>query len=320
MYKFEPILKSTIWGGNRITAFKQMASAGQPIGESWELSAVPGELSVVSQGADKGLTIVELIDKYRDRLLGHDNYCRYGNQFPLLVKFIDAEADLSVQVHPDDALAMQRHGTSGKTEMWYVIDATPDTKLCAGFSHRITPAEYRKMVVDGSLEQALHYEAVSAGDVFYLPAGRVHSIGAGCFIAEIQQTSDVTYRIFDYNRRDNQGNLRQLHVEEAEAAIDYRPTKDAKTHYRRKKDCPVQLVSSPYFTTSLYELTEPMECDYTELDSFVIYICTQGAAHLVADGTEMVTIQAGETVLIPASTGTVTILPNPKTSILEVFV
>lgn len=320
MYKFEPILKQVIWGGSRIVTDKQLATDMQHVGESWEVSGMPGNVSVVAEGPEKGTTLVDLIERHRDRLVGKDNYRRCGTDFPLLVKFIDAHQDLSVQVHPDDALAQQRHGTRGKTEMWYVVDAAEGARLCSGLSQKMTKDDYVRRVAQGTIVDALHYESVSAGDVFFLPAGRVHCIGAGCLVAEIQEASDITYRIYDYDRRDKEGNARELHTELAKDAIDYKVQKDYKTHYRHKLNEPVSLVDSPCFSASLYALTEPMECDYSELDSFVIYMCVEGAASLVASDGGAVDIRSCETVLVPAHTDAVTIFPKGKVKLLEVFV
>lgn len=320
MFKFVPILKSVIWGGDRIVSYKHIETELQHVGESWEISGVDNNLSVVSEGPCKGLTIADLMVQYRDRLVGRDNYARYGNRFPLLVKFIDARRDLSIQVHPNDALARQRHGTCGKDEMWYVVDALPDAHLCSGFSAPLDPENYDRVVADGTIMDVLHYDKVKAGDVFYLPAGRVHSLGAGSFVVEVQQTSDITYRIYDYNRRDKNGKLRELHVEMAKDAIDYTILPDYRTRYAHRLNEPVQLVNSSKFVVSLYELTEPMECDYSELDSFVIYICIEGGALLVDSEGQKTRLSTGETVLVPALSDTISILPESKVKLLEVFV
>ena len=320
MFKFVPILKSVIWGGDRIVSYKRIESDLQHIGESWEISGVDNNLSVVSEGPCRGLTIVELIAQYRDRLVGRENYARYGNRFPLLVKFIDARKDLSIQVHPNDTLAAQRHGTCGKSEMWYVVDTLPGAHLCSGFSRPLATSDYDRVVADGSIVELLHYDRVKAGDVYYLPAGRVHSLGAGCFIVEVQQANDVTYRIYDYNRRDKDGKLRELHVDQAKDAIDYTVLPDYRTHYVSRLNESVQLVDSPHFIVSLYELSEAMECDYSDLDSFVIYICIEGGALLVDSEGQTTRLSAGETVLVPAMSDAVTILPDNKVKLLEVFV
>ena len=220
-YLFQPILKEIIWGGTDIRPFKGMTPTQEKIGESWELSHVDGDFSVVAYGADKGKTIDELIREYGESLLGAGVMKRFGTRFPLLIKFIDARDDLSIQVHPDDALAEKRHHSFGKTEMWYVIKATPDAALYCGFSQPIDVDEYVRRVEDNSIMEVLKRYNVTAGDVFFLPAGRVHAIGAGCFIAEIQQTSNITYRIYDYNRKGADGKGRELHTELAKDAIDY---------------------------------------------------------------------------------------------------
>ena len=315
--KFDPILKQTLWGGDKINDYKHLNNSLTHIGESWEISGVPGHESVVANGPWKGTALPALIDRLGADLVGRDNYERFGTLFPLLVKFIDARLDLSIQVHPDDRLAHERHGCPGKNEMWYVIAAEPGAQLCAGLSHPISPEEYERRIADGSIEDVLCFHKLQAGDVFHIPAGRVHSIGAGAFIAEIQQTSDITYRIYDYNRRDDNGRLRELHTEWARDAIDYTVQADYRTHYTPHTNEPVELVSSPHFTTSLYDLTEDMHCDYSELDTFIIYICTKGAATLCDDAGSELAISQGETVLIPACTRSVHIRPDGQVCLLE---
>ena len=277
-FKFNPILKSTIWGGEKIIPFKHLNIEQPQVGESWEISNVPGDESVVANGTEAGKNLSQLVKEYKGSLVGDSNYQRFGDNFPLLIKFIDACDDLSIQVHPDDELAKKRHNSMGKTEMWYVIDnAGGKAHLRSGLSKKITPDEYAAMIADNTICDALADYAVQPGDVFFLPAGRIHSIGAGCFIAEIQQTSNVTYRIYDFNRKDKNGNTRELHTELSKDAIDYSVEEDYRTHYTPKQNEPVELVTCPYFTTSVYDLTENMNMDYSELDSFVIYICMEGA-------------------------------------------
>lgn len=321
LFKFEPILKSTLWGGNRLASYKHLSAIpAQPIGESWELSGVPGHESVVANGCLKGTLLPELLQQMGPELVGTDNYARFGNTFPLLIKFIDARLDLSIQVHPNDTLARARHNCPGKNEMWYIIDAEPGARLCAGLSKSIDASEYEQRIADHTIEDVLQFHQLHAGDVFYIPAGRVHSIGAGTLLAEIQQTSDITYRIYDFDRRDANGNLRELHTELAREAIDYQVYDDYRTHYTPCPNEPVELIASPHFTTSLYELTEPMFCDYSELDSFVIYICTQGEALLTDDRGNETPIAQGETVLIPACMQTIQIQPKGEVKILESWV
>lgn len=270
--KFEPILKQTLWGGDKIISFKQLNDTRKEVGESWEISAVEGSESIVAEGPDKGMTLTEVLSKYREELLGEANYARFGVKFPLLVKFIDARQDLSIQVHPSDELAKKRHNSMGKTEMWYVIGADKGAKLRSGFSEQITPKEYKDRVYNNTITEVLQEYDIQPGDVFFLPAGRVHSIGAGAFIAEIQQTSDVTYRIYDFDRKDSKGNARELHTDLAREAINFEVLDDYRTQYDVVENEPIELVACPYFTTSLYDMTEEITCDYSELDSFVIFV------------------------------------------------
>lgn len=310
MYKFQPILKSMLWGGEKIAPYKQIATQQQSVGESWELSGVKGDESVVSEGPDAGMTLPQLIARDGAQLLGKSNFERFGEEFPLLVKFIDARQDLSIQVHPNDEMAWERHRSKGKTEMWYVVAADEEAHLRSGFSKQVTPAQYEASVADNTITDILTDYIIHPGDVFFLPAGRVHSIGAGAFIAEIQQTSDLTYRIYDFNRRDAQGNTRELHTELAKQAIDYTVQPDYRTHYEKTQNAPVELVSCPYFTTRLYDLTQPLTADYSTLDSFVVVICIEGKGLLTDDCGHEVPIHQGETVLIPASVRSLRITPD----------
>ena len=319
--KFEPILKQTLWGGEKIIPFKHLNETLTNVGESWEVSAVDGSESVVSYGSDKGMTLPEMVRHYKEELVGEANYARFGDKFPLLIKFIDAKLDLSIQAHPDDALAKKRHNSFGKNEMWYVISADPGAKLISGFSQEITPKEYKERVHDGTFAQVLQSCPIQPGDVFYVPAGRVHGIGAGAFVAEIQQTSDITYRIYDYNRKDKNGKTRELHTAQAVDAINFADVQDDfRTSYDRVQNEPVEVVACPYFTTSVYDMTEEITCDYSELDSFVIFICVEGACRLRDNEDNEITLQAGETVLLPATTQNVTIVPDQHVKLLETYV
>ena len=320
--KFEPILKQTLWGGDKIIPFKHLDETLPNVGESWEVSAVEGSESVVANGADKGYTLPEMVRKYKDELVGEANYVRFGSKFPLLIKFIDAKLDLSIQVHPGDELAKKRHNSFGKNEMWYVIAADKGAKLISGFSEEITPKEYKDRVHNGTFAEVLQTCTIEPGDVFYVPAGRVHGIGAGAFVAEIQQTSDITYRIFDYNRKDKDGKSRDLHTSQAMDAINFSDVQDDfRTEYERIQNEPVEMVASPYFTTSVYDMTEEITCDYSELDSFVIFICVEGSCRLTDDNQNEITLRAGETVLLPAAVQEVTIVPEGgRVKLLETYV
>jgi mannose-6-phosphate isomerase len=307
MYKFEPLIKQALWGS-----------------ESWTISGVQGRETVVAEGPMAGLTLNELVSREKALLVGQENYERFGNEFPLLIKFIDARKDLSIQVHPNDEVA-RRHGKErGKTEMWYVLESGEGSKmegaeapfLYNGLKRRISPEQYKQMVENDTIIDALARYEVKEGDVFFIPAGRIHSIGAGCQVVEIQQTCDVTYRIYDYKRRDKDGNLRQLHTNEAAESIDYNVLPDYRTEYEPQQNMPQQVVECPYFTTAIYDLTEPMLLDYADLDSFIIIICVKGEGTLTADG-ETTSLKAGETVLLPATTREVKVEGTVK--FLETF-
>jgi mannose-6-phosphate isomerase len=301
--KFEPIFKTIVWGGEKIAPYKGVETEQEHIGESWELSGVKGNESVVANGALKGRTIADLVKEYKGRLVGEHVYANTGDEFPLLIKFIDALSDLSVQVHPNDELAAVRHnGSKGKTEMWYVVDAEPGAHLLAGMTEEITPEEYEQRVADGTITEVLARHDVHPGDVFFLPAGRIHAICGGCFIAEIQQTSDITYRIFDYNRPGLDGKPRQLHTQEAKDVIDYKVYPSYKTEYERRENEEMEVVSCPYFTTSVFELSEAVEKDLSGLQAvpgnFYIVMGLEGSGSVTGSDGTVVQINAGEALLV----------------------
>ena len=318
LFKFEPLLKQTIWGGDKIVTFKHLESDLDSVGESWEISGVPGDESVVANGEYKGKTLNEVLAEMKDKLVGADNYKRFGDRFPLLIKFIDARQDLSIQVHPDDETAHRQGKPMGKTEMWYVMDSDENASLKVGLKKKITPEEYAQMVEDDTICDALGNYKVKSGDCFFIPAGRIHAICSGSFIAEIQQTSDVTYRIYDYKRKDKIGNYRQLHTKEAAEAIDYTVLDNYRTEYTPVKNEATPLVSCPLFTTAVYDLTEPMTLDYTELDSFVILIALKGEGTILTSSGETFSFREGESVLLPATTDMVKVEGTIK--FLETFV
>ena len=318
LFKFEPLLKQTIWGGDKIVTFKHLESDLDSVGESWEISGVPGDESVVANGEYKGKTLNEVLAEMKDKLVGADNYKRFGDRFPLLIKFIDARQDLSIQVHPDDETAHRQGKPMGKTEMWYVMDSDENASLKVGLKKKITPEEYAQMVEDDTICDALGNYKVKSGDCFFIPAGRIHAICSGSFIAEIQQTSDVTYRIYDYKRKDKNGNYRQLHTKEAAEAIDYTVLDNYRTEYTPVKNEATPLVSCPLFTTAVYDLTEPMTLDYSELDSFVILIALKGEGTILTSSGETFLFREGESVLLPATTDMVKVEGTIK--FLETFV
>ena len=302
--KFNALLKSTIWGGDKIIPFKKLDVKQDNVGESWEISGVPGNETVVSDGEYEGKKLNELVAEQKGKLVGEDNYKRFGDEFPLLIKFIDARQDLSIQVHPTDEVAHRQGKERGKTEMWYLMDSDKDATLLCGLKKEITPEEYAGMVENDTICDAIARYNVKEGDCFFLPAGRIHAIGTGCFLAEIQQTSDVTYRIYDFKRKDKDGNYRQLHTKEAAESINYTVENDYRTDYIPAKNRGVSLVQCPYFSTAVYDLDEPMMLDYSELDSFVILIGLKGEATLTDNEGNTTTLRAGESLLVPATTET----------------
>lgn len=318
MYKFRPLLKQTLWGGRKIVAFKHLNLQMENVGESWEISGVKNNETIVNGGPHDGKTLNQLVREQKGRLVGQENYARFGNEFPLLVKFIDACRDLSIQVHPNDETA-RRHGkVRGKTEMWYVLKSDDGAWLYNGLRQPLTPETYEQMVADDTITDALACHEAHEGDVFFIPAGRIHAIGAGCFVAEIQQTCDVTYRIYDYKRRDKNGNLRELHVREAAESIDYTVYDNYRVQYQPLQDQGVPLISCPYFTTALYDIDDPMTIDYSELDSFVILMGLQGSAEVVDDSGQRLPFMEGETILLPATVQNIKIEGTIK--FLEVYV
>lgn len=298
---FTPYLKRVIWGGSRIPQYKGIETYMQNVGESWELSAVPGHVSVVDRGPYRGKTLDELVADFGESLLGSGNIERYGNHFPLLVKFIDAAQDLSVQVHPGDELARRRHKASGKNEMWSIIEADNGARIYSGFSHKIDKAEFKRRVADNTIMEVVAAHDSRPGDTFFIPSGRIHSIGAGNLLVEIQQSSDITYRIYDFDRRDENGKPRELHTGLAEEAIDFSVSDDYRNYPEGEKiaECDNFIVHRLTLTDS----GEPRLLPH-ERDAFTIIVCTDGSltATSLAEGKPVKTeIRRGETILFPAS-------------------
>jgi len=318
--KFKTIYKDKIWGGQKIKTYLHKDFGDLPnCGETWEISGVKSDVSVVAGGALEGESLASLLEQYKEELVGKKVYDHFGNIFPLLVKFIDANDDLSIQVHPDDELAKKRHNSFGKTEMWYVIETDPGSTLIAGFNQELDEQTYLDKLNSGHIMDILNKEDVSAGDVFFLPAGRVHTIGKGLLIAEIQQTSDITYRIYDFDRVDDHGNKRELHTQEALAAIDYKHYPEYKTKYQPEKNEAVKLVSCPYFTTNLLDFDKSTSKDYTSLDSFVIHVCVEGAYNVTYNG-ETYPVKMGECILLPKSIDKVELETTGGFKILESYI
>ena len=308
MWTFIPIYKRTVWGGSRIAAFKGLALPESHIGECWAISGLEEAESVVGDGPEKGLTISALIDRYGAALMGKDNYQRYGNRFPLIVKLLDTDDDLSVQVHPDDELAREQGLSNGKTEMWYVLDACPGARIANGFRHHLTRDEVRRHTLDHTIANFLAYTEVKPGDLFFIPAGQVHTAGAGCLMLEIQQTSDVTYRLYDYDRRDLNGWPRELHTDLAIKAVNPAMAGGA-LRYNRLGGARVGLVSSRHFTTERLALNGKYCLDLRDIDSFVLLTSTRGRMRIRC-GNEEAMLTPGSLVLLPASEAEAVITPS----------
>ncbi|MFS4467591.1 type I phosphomannose isomerase catalytic subunit [Maribacter sp. 2210JD10-5] len=316
--KFKPILKERLWGGTKLKEVLEKPIESNITGESWELSTVSGDISVVANGALENTSLQELIDKDAEAILGKSVVDRFGKDFPILIKFIDAKKDLSIQLHPNDELAKERHDSFGKTEMWYIMDADPNAELIVGFNKDVTKEEYSKSLEEGKLMELLNYEPVKEGDTFFINTGKVHAIGAGVLLAEIQQTSDVTYRVFDFNRMDKNGNLRELHTDLALDAIDYKKKNDFKVSYENKEQTSNIMVDCPYFKTSFLNLEREYLINTIKRDSFSIYICVAGNAKIMALNGEA-EIKKGETILVPACTESISIITTGA-KLLEVTI
>jgi len=319
--RFKSIFKEKIWGGQNLKSdLNKKIPSGKKIGESWEISGVDENISMVDNGFLADNELNELIEVYMGDLVGDRIYDQFGNEFPLLIKFIDANDVLSIQVHPDDELAQKRHNSSGKTEMWYIISAENDAELISGFNHEMDKEHYLNHLRNNELPQILNYEKVKPGDVFFIPAGRVHAIGSGIVLAEIQQTSDITYRIFDWNRKDGLGNERELHTEQALDAIDFNSYDNYKTDYTSEKNTSSEIIKNQYFQTNILDFDENIEKNYNQLDSFVIYMCLEGEFEINYYESETIKIKKGETVLIPAVIEHLILIPVVQSKLLEVFI
>jgi mannose-6-phosphate isomerase len=318
--KFETVLKEKVWGGNALLSqFNKGTTNSKHIGESWELSAIADNQSVVSNGFLAGNNIEELIEVYMGDITGDSIYDKFGNEFPLLIKFIEAQEDLSIQVHPNNDLAKKRHNAYGKTEMWYILECKNGSKIYTGFKEGVTIKEYKEAVENGKIEELLNVETIEAGDTFFTPAGRVHAIGAGIVLVEIQQTSDITYRIFDWNRKGAGKEKRELHTELALDAIDFKQTGKNKIRIEPVLNKTENLVDCEFFHTSIIRFNKPIDKEYYFNDSFVVYICTEGEFMINWDGNSEV-VTKGETVLLPAMIKEVRLNPLKETQILEIYI
>jgi mannose-6-phosphate isomerase len=318
--RFQTIFKDKIWGGSKIHDVLGKDFSPLPnCGETWEISGMEGNVSVVAEGSFAGKSLNELCGELGATLLGNKVFERFGAHFPLLIKFIDANEDLSIQVHPDDTLGQARHGSFGKTEMWYILQADPGSTLITGFNRDMSPESYQEALESGHIMDVLNKEQVAAGEVYFLPAGRIHTIGKGLLLAEIQQASDITYRIYDFDRVDDKGNKRELHTEQALAAIDYKAYPEYKNLYQRRENEAVALAGCAYFQTNLLELSQPISREYAGNDSFTVLIGTEGQAEVKVNG-ESYRLSKGDTLLLPAVLTSVEIVLEGRAVVLESFV
>ncbi|MCF6296142.1 MAG: class I mannose-6-phosphate isomerase [Flavobacteriaceae bacterium] len=315
--KFKPILKEKIWGGQKLNTLLNKDSKAENVGESWEISDVEGDTSIVINGGLKGKSLKELLELFKGDLIGEKNYKTFGNKFPLLIKFIDAKEDLSIQLHPNDELAAKRHNSFGKTEMWYVMQADEGSNLIVGFNQKVTPETYLNHLEDKTLTKILNFDKVKEGDTYFIEVGRVHAIGAGVMLAEIQQTSDITYRVYDWDRVDDNGNERDLHNDLAIDAIDFNMEDDFRISYSKTKNQSNKMVSCPYFTTNFIPINGTVQ-KQNDKDSFIIYMCVDGEVEISTDLFSEI-IKKGETLLVPAIIKTYQITAK-NAKLLEVYV
>jgi mannose-6-phosphate isomerase len=316
--QFTPLYKYRIWGGEKLKTELNKQYTEENIGESWEISDVSGDETVVAEGALKGKTLRDLIKEFKGDFVGQTVYEKFGEDFPLLIKFIDAKTPLSIQVHPSNEVAKKRHNSFGKNEMWYVMQADDDAELIVGFDEKIDKEQYNKHLENNTILNVMHHENVQKGDAFYIPTGRVHAIGSGVLLAEIQQTSNITYRIYDYDRVDEKtGDKRELHNDLAIDVIDYEVYESYKTKYEFKKNTSNKLVHSPYFRTNILDISDTVEKDYSYIDSFIIYMCVEGSAEIISNE-NIFLLNTGETILIPAN-NKIIVLKATNAKILEVY-
>jgi len=318
--KFTPILKEKIWGGEKLHQILGKSSKNKNIGESWEISDVDEDISIVANGYLKGKTLKKLIATFKGDLLGDKVYEKFGENFPLLIKYIDAKEALSIQLHPNDDLAKQRHNSFGKTEMWYVMQSDKNANLIVGFKNEISKSEYISHLENKTLTEILHIDLVNEGDAYFIPTGRVHAIGAGVLLAEIQQTSDVTYRIYDWDRQDAAGNFRELHTDNAIDALDLSAQVSYKTDYSIQLNKNSNIIDCQYFTTNILLIDKKITMDNTNKDSFVIYMCVQGKGVQIKSDNFEENLYYGSSVLIPAKLKKFELIPLGKSKILEIYI
>ena len=319
---FKPNLHRLVWGGGRLLKYKGLEGSDESIGESWEISAIPSSVSIIANGEWQGQDLNSILDKYPDAILGKKVNEKYKGKLPLLVKLIDAKQDLSIQVHPNDEYAQHKHGKSGKSELWYVINADEGSQLYTGLKHTVSKEELKRRVEDGTIIEVLAAHKVKAGDVFYIPSGRIHSICGGILLAEVQQSSDITYRLFDYNRKGLDGKPRELHIDMGLDAIDYKVEDNYRTLYKDCNNKAVQVVKTPYFSIRVMELTKSFHRNLLKYDSFVISLCIEGDCmiHVRSTGEDYI-LREGNSTLIPAIIADYDVKPlHGKCRVLDTYI
>lgn len=317
--RFHPIYKKLIWGGEKLREEYGKTDAPEMTGESWEISNVKDNISVVSNGFLAGNTLEEIIEIYMGDMVGDKIFEKFGTFFPILAKFIHSNDNLSIQVHPGDEYAKEHHGENGKTEMWYILEAEKEARLIVGFNRDIDEKEFLASLKSGTLVDLMNFEPVEKGDVLFMPTGRVHALGPGIVLAEIQQTSDMTYRIYDWDRKDADGNGRELHIDHALNVIDYKYHNQYKTKYIPQKNATVNLADCPYFTTRYMQFDQPVDKDYNLIDSFVIYMCMEGKVDIHHPGVTPETIHKGDSIMIPATLKEISLIPQEPSTLLEIY-
>jgi mannose-6-phosphate isomerase len=318
--RFKPIYKELIWGGEKLREEYGKKDAPKMTGESWEISMVEDNISVVSNGFLKDNTLEEITEIYMGDMVGDGIYVKFGSFFPILIKFIHSNDNLSIQVHPDDTYAEEHHGENGKTEMWYIMEAEKDAKLIAGFNKNTNREDFLKSLKEGTVLDLMNFEPVDKGDVLFMPTGRIHALGPGIVLAEIQQTSDMTYRIYDWGRTDKDGNPRELHIDHGVEVLDFTLHENYKTPYTSLLNSSVRVADCPYFTTQYIEFDQPVDKDYNFIDSFVIYMCMEGRVDIHYPGGVAETIQKGDTIMIPAALKELSLIPQEKSILLEIYI
>jgi mannose-6-phosphate isomerase len=313
--KFKPIYKTKVWGGSKIREIKSDKKVPENCGESWEISAVEGDVSIVANGFLKGNSLEEIIEIYMGEIVGDKVFEKFGYEFPILLKIIEAKENLSVQVHPDNKTAAERHNAWGKSEIWYILEAEQGAKLISGFNQNVSRKTFYDSIQNGEFEKYINQPEIKAGEVYYIPSGRLHSLGKGVTLVEIQQTSDITYRVYDYGRTG-----RDLHLDLAEDIIDFKHLQEVKTNFLRSPDKSNKIIQNDFFTVNFLPLMNTVTKDYYELDSFILYFCLNGEINVKTDDNEIVKLKKGETLLIPASIKAVILEPKLYTEILEVYI